>query len=953
MTQSTSSIRIHLGIPTLALCALLAAPACAKGFDALAAAAEVDSGAYPEARMRLDAALADEALTADDRRVALALRAQVLLDTGAYALAEADAVALAAAEPANATVFRAKALAARGRFREAADRVATAVANHPTHIGLRLQQVDTAHVLGDRKTIDAAADYFFTLYNNRQATTAEALTATAAAVQYVDTQGAWRALQEAQKMAPDNLHAYIRGGFLCYDKYAWDLAKRQFKRALALNGLHPLANAGMAAVLFAEDEYDEALTHIDVALSTNPAQPLAHQLKAQILILDEHYDESLAELTAALAINPHEPNTLALLAAHHDARGDREQLQAAVNKALALNPRNASVYTTLAAGAERRYHFADAVAWARRAIALDPDDWQGYYMAATGLLRLGEESEGYRLLDKAFKMNKFNIWAYNMLIVLDKDFKKKQFVYHQSQHFFVKMDKEDSRVLWPYLEPVLESAYTRFSAKYGIEPVGPREFDGRILVLILPSHQYFSARTVGLPGLGALGVCFGQVILMPSPRIANAGPSGGFNWKEVIDHEFLHVITVQQSGYKVPRWFTEGISVWEEEDGNTEWDSLIKWGVESDKLLPIERVNTGFTRPRFGGQFMMSYAHSSHVTAHIAETHGFAAITRMLALYRDGKSTPAVIEAVTGQTVAEFNDALDRNVRAFADQLALPPRVEPETMQALMAREMSAADELSAEEWLTLARGYLQNGALPPAGAAGTRAIDANPKLAAAHALMGIVSYERNKDPDTARKYFSTALVHDDKNVFALLYLGRIAADTDDATAAIAHIEKAVAIAPRFVDSKPDPYSQLAALYRERGDQARAIAALRTLLTLDCARFDAWRLLAELLAEQGDHAAAADACIGAIHVKPFDPDIHLRAAAAFKELGKGAELEREYRVALALAPRNLTALEGLARHLLAANRIDDARKFVHRLRRVDRDHTALAALEKLLQDAAP
>ena len=61
--------------------------------------------------------------------------------------------------------------------------------------------------------------------------------------------------------------------------------------------------------------------------------------------------------------------------------------------------------------------------------------------------------------------------------------------------------------------------------------------------------------------LGALGACFGRVVTLDSPK---AREPGTFNWGETLWHEMAHVITLQLSGNRLPRWLSEGTSVFEE-----------------------------------------------------------------------------------------------------------------------------------------------------------------------------------------------------------------------------------------------------------------------------------------------------------------------------------------------------------------------------------------------------
>ena len=46
-------------------------------------------------------------------------------------------------------------------------------------------------------------------------------------------------------------------------------------------------------------------------------------------------------------------------------------------------------------------------------------------------------------------------------------------------------------------------------------------------VEVYPDHEDFAVRTMGMPGLGALGVTFGYVVAMDSP---SGRPPGTFHW---------------------------------------------------------------------------------------------------------------------------------------------------------------------------------------------------------------------------------------------------------------------------------------------------------------------------------------------------------------------------------------------------------------------------------------
>ncbi len=517
--QSARSARVGL---CAVLLLALAPPLCAGESVELKSAREaITKGKYADGLKVLDKLLGEKK-TPDVVSAARTLRVRALGDTGRYkeAVAEAAKVEQLAPKSADSLALHAEALMAVGRYPEAGERLARATKLDAKHVKSRTLARQLAKTMGDKNALGRETTFFFRLYSQGKAKTAEALTAVAMAAEDDDPHGAWREYNSAHKANPKYLDAYLHAGFHCLSKYAWKYAAEEFKKALKLNPHAAAAHAGLAIVALRNGKFKPAEAAIATALKINPSLPVARALRAALLTMEERHAEARQQLEAVLAVNPHHLDALSLLAAHHEALGKTAERDKVARRVLALNPRHADLYTTLARAGERRRQFPLAVQWARKAIALDGEYWEGYYLAGMNLLRIGEEREGYRLLDRAFKLNSFNIWAYNMLNVLDRDFKQKRFDRLETAHFVVKLPTGQSRVLWPYVKSILEEAWEKFTRKYGVEPVGPKEYGGKVLVLFFPDHEQFAVRTVGLPGLGALGACFGQVITLPSPRLA-------------------------------------------------------------------------------------------------------------------------------------------------------------------------------------------------------------------------------------------------------------------------------------------------------------------------------------------------------------------------------------------------------------------------------------------------
>lgn len=927
-----------------ALCLSVAALAAERGplEDARDA---VLSGKYDEGLKGLEALLAKPDAEAEVR----GLRVRAFLETGRYkeAVAEGEALTKAAPDNPDALCWHAAALVETGRYPEAAKLLAHALKRDKEHLRARVLALELADLTGDREALEAQVSHFFALYNQGKAKTADALAAVARAVRREDPRGAWDAYQEAIALDPKSTEILVAAGFHALDKYAWPLARKSLEAALKVNPNLAAAHAGLGIIQLATGNHTAALQAVEAALKANPNLILAHLMRAMMLAVDEKHAESLAEINAALAVNPSHPNALAFLAAHHEAVGNEAERDKVIAQVLGINPRYAELYTTLAQANERLRRTPAAVEWAKKAIQLDPDYWHGYYIAGMNLLRAGEEAEGYRLLDKAFELNKFNVWAYNTLNVLDRDLKKKEFAHYETPNFFVKLDKTEEKILWPYIEALLEPMYRALASKYDVKPVGPKQYGERTLVLLYPKHEEFSARTMGLPGLSALGACLGQVITMPSPRLSRLNPANAFNWRHVLIHEFAHVLTLQKTRYNIPRWLTEGLSVLEEGDTRVNWDPILWHALAKNQLLPIEDLNAGFTRPKFPSQVPLSYYQAFLICRYLQETFGAEVFGKLLELYRDGGKTEEVLPRATGKSLEELNAESLAYIRRWAEQIKLAePPPDKEALKKL--EEQAAKDGKDAALWAQIAAGCLAARRFDDARKAAAKAIELDPKLARAHAVLGLIALQHDKKPDEGRKHLRAAKAADPAYFFAPFHLANLAQQEGKTEEAVAELEVARKIYPRFLQGGATLQERLADLYIKTGKPKLAIEALREGTALVASNPRTLAKLAELLAAEGRHAEAAAAYLDAIYVDPYDPQIHLAAARAYEATDDMDAAIREYAVAAAIEPTHLAALLARARAWAVAGKAGPARKALQAIRRLDPRHPEADKLEKLL-----
>ncbi|MFL2846542.1 MAG: hypothetical protein ACJZ77_02350 [Pseudohongiellaceae bacterium] len=351
---------------------------------------------------------------------------------------------------------------------------------------------------------------------------------------------------EATRANPNNLEAHVLWGDLFIEKYNANDAERSYQEVLDINSRHVPALVGIAKV--GGDE--RSLTR---ALAINPNSVLALETYGQLLLLNSREEEASEYFDRALNLNPESLKTLSILAAQAALNQRQEEYEQYKARVDSFSPNNPEFLGDIADTFGNNYLFTEAVEFARASIDSDPEYWQGYTLLGSNLIRLGQEVEGKANLEIGFENDPFNVMTSNMLKVFDT---LETYATLESEHFKVHMSENDADILWPYLEPLLEEGWDTLTAKYDFEPEGP------ILIEVFENTADFAVRSVGLPDIGPLvGICFGKVVTLISPDTLAA------NWQEIVWHEFMHVITLQMTKNRMPRWLSEGISVWEEREG--------------------------------------------------------------------------------------------------------------------------------------------------------------------------------------------------------------------------------------------------------------------------------------------------------------------------------------------------------------------------------------------------
>jgi tetratricopeptide (TPR) repeat protein len=148
---------------------------------------------------------------------------------------------------------------------------------------------------------------------------------------------------------------------------------------------------------------------------------------------------------------------------------------------------------------------------------------------------------------------------------------------------------------------------------------------------------------------GYLGVCFGSVITANSPASQAPNPA---NWEDVLWHEFCHVVTLNDTRNRMPRWLSEGISVYEERQANPAWGERMDLSyrdiILDGKMTPLDELSGAFLAPKTSEDLLFAYYESSLVVEFLVKEHGMDALKAVLSDLRDGKE---INDAMAARTV--------------------------------------------------------------------------------------------------------------------------------------------------------------------------------------------------------------------------------------------------------------------------------------------------------------
>ncbi|MCA9268611.1 MAG: hypothetical protein KDA41_09080, partial [Planctomycetales bacterium] len=503
-------------------------------------------------------------------------------------------------------------------------------------------------------------------------------------------------------------------------------------------------------------------------------------------------------------------------------------------------------------------------------------------------MRLGQEAEAKQLLEESFEIDPFNVRVKNTLEVLDV---LEGYAVLETEHFVIKFDRGQDQMLAEYAARYLEEeVYPDIVAQLGYRPQGKSLFEIFSRAKNTSGHGWFSARMVGLPYVGTVGACAGQMVAMVSP----SDTPQPFNWERVLRHEFVHVVNLQQTGFNIPHWFTEALAVRSEGHPRPpDWTELLAKRHAADTLFTLDDINHGFFRPGAGDDWTLAYCQAEVYAEYMAKQYGEDSLAKMLAAYADNLPTAQAIERALGVSQAELETGCRAYIAELTKGLPAAEAASPRPLPELQAWVESHADDAAAQAELAYTLLKRKDKAAARKHALAALAVDPQQGLAAyvmAQLLLSI------GDAAGAAKTLAESFDEAAPDERHLALLAALYARAGDA----ARAEELLQLGQRRFPHGDVWLKRLAAHYLKSGDDARLAPILEQLCGLDTENAAYRQKLALISLAAEDYAAAQQWAMKALAINLRDAEMHATRATALARLERHRDAVQEFDYALNL-----------------------------------------------------
>ncbi len=667
-------------------------------------------------------------------------------------------------------------------------------------------------------------------------------------------------------------------------------------------------DARFMAVDYAIQQYNFELARQQLdEIQTRTDGALADAYDGRLLLKERLPEKAIEPLLRAVAKNPRLAEAHGWLAGAYYLLNDEKNMQAQLDaikvEGGAIHPvalfycaeilRDARQFTE----AEKLYLQAEEGAkwWSEPSAAL-----------AELYLETGQEDKAKAAYDQSFAIDPYNMRAYNQLILL-KYLQKFSSIESHSRlkagsnlpAFIIRYEPQDevlAKLAVEWMEKVRPDIWSYFQIT---ELPAPTQIE------MFPSHEEFGVRTTGLPWIGTVGACTGNVIAMDVPRGGAADLMGNFDWARVLRHEYTHTVTLALTNNRIPHWLTEAAAC-NQEQAPRDWENcqLLASNYRAGTLFKIADLNWGFIRPKRSIDRQLAYMESQWLYEYLVANYGLPKMLDFMKCFRDGLVEAKAWPTAYGKTMEE----MDKEFMAWAQKqiegwgLPTDPLPKKEEIDAGLAKNPKDVELIVKNAWLLASGGKLKEAQVQL-----EKAVTIDPKHVRARELLGAVLGQL-KQSDRAREILEGVVADDPHLPVALRTLGLLAMGRHD----YAEGEKWFTALQAERPLEDTSYLNLAGIYLVNKENKKAIGQLLELERHEQKDERIPRKLSELFSAEGELSEAEQSAYRAIRINPYNAINHQTMAEvlmAEKDYGRATEF---WQHAADLQPRVVDFWAGLA-----------------------------------------
>ena len=636
--------------------------------------------------------------------------------------------------------------------------------------------------------------------------------------------------------------------------------------------------------LLAETQFDFAAAEKGALglLQDNPQHLGALFVLAGTELRDMNLETASDFVERGLGINPRDLDLRSMRAAVLFLGEQPQAFEAELQAIDALSPKNIRPYEVVAEYAEWEHRYPDLERLMRRAVRIDREAATVRTRLGLTLVRAGSDPAGIVELNRAYDLDPYNLRVINTLNLYEKIIPR-DYVSIRQGHFRYRFPKDDAELLLRYVPALLERGYEEMHERYGYTPPSPIDIE------LYENDQQFAVRTSGVPSIGIQGVCFGH-------KLATVSPSGSpANLGMTLWHELGHVFHIGLSGYRVPRYLTEGLAEWETAQRQVGWsrelDRELHQVRQEGALPPLSEMSRAFTHARRAEDVAAAYYASGLLSEWLVDRFGQKRVVGVLAELGEGQLAKQVVPEVLGmgwqELDAAFSDFLDQRLRPLQDQFTpVRPRDEAQDLRPLL-KEHPTDPELR----LRLALSLLAEGAHDEARPL-LEQLHEEKNLQATFALIRLAL--ANEDKKRARALLSEMFEAKADGYELRMLSARLHLVDEENERGVSELKAAL----EFDASAEEVRRLLVDYYRRTNQPELELEQLRAWAYLSEHDAPLHRRLVELLIEQSHIGEAVEAAERAIWVDLAGAETHRLAGLAYARDQRLTDAQFEWESAL-------------------------------------------------------